>query len=323
MNNSGHRAVSTGITSTVGNTPLVRLEHLVEREDISIFAKLESFNPGGSAKDRTAHCLLEAGIRDGLVSTDSTIVESSSGNLGIALSRECALRGLKFICVVDPRANERTCAIMRAYGTNVVQVEEPDPETGDWLIARRNKVADILEENPKAVNLNQYENEAAFDAHSTGTMTEIIEQLGHAPDVLMVAMSTTGTIGGCIKRLQETSEDTHVVGVDAFGSVLFGGKRGKRMLPGYGAGTTPKLSTLVTPDEVARISDSDAIAGARHLARTEGYLPGASGGAVIAALLERAEEFESGAEVVLVLHDSGEAYMDTMYNDEWVEGNIA
>lgn len=315
--NSFLPAVADGISSTVGSTPLVRLHKVAD--EVELYAKLESFNPGGSAKDRTAISLLDAGERDGTVSQDSVIVESSSGNLGMALSRECALRGLKFKCVVDPRANERTLAIMRAFGTEVVKLEAPDPETGDWLVARRAKVQELLAQDPNAVNLNQYANTAAFDAHSV-TMGEIIAQLGKVPDYLLVAMSTTGTIGGCITKLTKLGAATTVIGVDAFGSVLYGGARGTRMLPGYGAGVTPELSKEITPHSVVRISDKEAIAGARHLARTEGFLPGASGGAVIAALKQY--DFEPGATVVVILHDSGEAYMDTVYNDEWVKGNI-
>jgi cysteine synthase A len=315
--NSFLPAVADNISHTVGSTPLVRLHKVAE--DVELYAKLESFNPGGSAKDRTAIALLEAGIRQGRVTKDSVIVESSSGNLGMALSRECAMRGLKFTCVVDPRTNERTLAIMRAFGTEVVMLDAPDPETGDWLIARRAKVQELIAQDPHAVNLNQYANTAAFDAHYV-TMGEIITQLGKEPDYLLVAMSTTGTIGGCITKLNDLGSHTTVIGVDAFGSVLYGGARGTRMLPGYGAGVTPELSKSITPHRVVRISDKEAIASARHLARTEGFLPGASGGAVIAALEQC--DFEPGATVVVILHDSGEAYMDTVYNDEWVKENI-
>lgn len=316
--NSYLPAPAENISHTVGATPLVRLHNAADT--IELYAKLESFNPGGSAKDRTAISLLDAGMRDGTVTKDSIIVESSSGNLGMALSRECALRDLPFTCVVDPRANERTLAIMRAFGTEVIVLDTPDPETGDWLIARRNKVQEIVAADPRAVNLNQYGNAAAFDAHSV-TMGEIIAQLGHAPDYLLVAMSTTGTIGGCITKLKEIGAHTTVIGVDAFGSVLYGGARGTRMLPGYGAGATPELSESITPHHVVRVNDKDAIKGARHLARTEGYLPGASGGAVMAAVQQF--DFPHGATVAIILHDSGEAYMDTVYNDEWVKGNIA
>ncbi|QGU06036.1 putative siderophore biosynthesis protein SbnA [Corynebacterium occultum] len=311
-----------GIRSTVGDTPLVRLDRLTSREDITVWAKLEEFNPGSSTKDRTAAALVDQGISSGLLTEGVSIVESSSGNLGIALSRECLLHGWPFHCVVDPRANARTVAIMKAFGAVVHMVEEPDPLTGDWLAARRNKVQELLKEIPCAVTLDQYSNRAAFEAHSEGTMREILDTLGHAPDLLFVAMSTTGTIGGCIKRLKEEKAATRALGVDAEGSVLFGGSRGTRNLPGFGAGVSPDLERDVAPDEIIRVADVDSVVGARALVHREGILAGASAGAVTAALLQRIHELPSGTEVVLILHDSGAAYVETIYDDEWVHSTL-
>lgn len=312
----------TGIRATVGGTPLVKLDRLVERRDIRVWAKLEEFNPGSSTKDRTAAALVDEGIASGLLREGVSVVESSSGNLGIALSRECLLHGWPFHCVVDPRANARTVAIMKAFGAIVHLVPEPDPATGDWLAARRNKVRELINEIPGAVTLDQYSNRAAFRAHSGGTMREILDSLGHAPDLLFVAMSTTGTIGGCIRGLQEMAAATRAIGVDAEGSVLFGGSRGTRNLPGFGAGVSPDLERDVRPDEVVRVADVDSVVGARALVRREGILAGASAGAVTAALLQRVNELPSGTEVVVIFHDSGAAYVETIYDDGWVADTL-
>lgn len=317
-----HVDVAPGIRGTIGNTPLVQLNRLSGREDIKIWAKLEEFNPGSSAKDRTAAALVDAGIESGLLTTGVSVVESSSGNLGIALSRECQLHGWPFHCVVDPRANARTVAIMKAFGAIVHLVDKPDPATGDWLVARRNLVKELLAEIPDSVTLDQYSNRAAFRAHSEGTMSEILSSLGHAPGLLLVAMSTTGTLGGCIQRLREEGADTRAIGVDAVGSVLFGGARSARTLPGFGAGVSPDLEKDVTPDEVVRIADVDSVVGARLLVHREGILTGASGGAVIAALMGRIPTLPAGTEVVVVLHDSGAAYLETVYDDEWVRETL-
>jgi len=311
--NTGHT-----IADAIGNTPLVRLDRLSQNWGFNLWAKLEAYNPGGSAKDRTAHAMVTAG---NLVPGD-TVIESSSGNLGIALSREAVLGNWTFHCVVDPRANRTTIAHMKALGTVVHQITEPDPETGDWLVARRARVAELREQMPDAICLDQYSNTAAFVAHDEGTMTEIVEQLGHAPDHLLVAVSTTGTIGGCLQYVADHGVDTKVTAVDAEGSVLFDGHPGPRHPPGFGAGMVPELSKNISPHRVLRIDDRASVEAARRLVRTEAILPGASGGAVIAAVEKLSADIPAGSHVVVILHDDGTRYMDTIYNDNWVEENL-
>lgn len=312
----------SGFLQTLGNTPLVRLDRLATRPDVTLWAKLEQFNPGGSAKDRTAAAMVGEAVRSGLLTPDSVLVESSSGNLGMALARQALLNGWGFHCVVDPRVNSSTVATMKALGAEVEVLTHPDPETGDWLIARRNRVRELVETIPRAVNLDQYSNRAARTAHSQGTMAEIVRDLGRAPDWLFVAVSTTGTIGGCADHVQHIGADTKIVGVDAEGSVLFGGSRGERRLPGFGAGMVPDLSLSVTPHRVDRVDDVSSVVGARVLAATEGIMPGASGGAVTIAALRALEEVAPGSDVVLLLHDGGANYLDTVYCEEWVEQNL-
>lgn len=310
---------SLGLLAAVGGTPLVSLPEL-GGGNARVWAKLESFNPGGSAKDRTARALVADAIERGVLGPGSVVVESSSGNLGVALAREAAVGGWEFHCVVDPRTNQATLAHMRALGAHIHPVEEPDPETGDWLTARRALVGRLVDELG-GLNLDQYSNRAAFRAHSEGTMREIVEQLGHAPDILVVAVSTTGTIGGCARHIRDNGLPTRAIAVDAEGSVLFGGTRGERILPGYGAGVVTELSRETVPDEVIRVNARDAVAAARRCARSTGFLPGASGGAVCVGVEKLARENE-GAEIVAVFHDDGRAYLNTIYNDEWVERNV-
>lgn len=304
-----------GLLSAIGHTPLVDLS-MGFPEGPRVWGKLESFNPGGSAKDRTARALVADATAKGLLYPGARAVESSSGNLGIALAREAVAGGWEFHCVVDPRTNSATLSMIRALGAVLHPVTEPDPETGDWLTARRNLVAQLKEELG-AVNLDQYSNRAAFDAHDAGTMAEIVEQLGRAPDMLVVSVSTTGTIGGCARHIRENGYATTVVAVDAEGSVLFDGERGERILPGYGAGVVTELSKEVEPDRVVRVNAFDAINAARKLAGSTGFVPGASGGAVAWAVEKLAQEGASG-DVVAIFHDDGRAYLDTVYNDEWV-----
>ncbi|MEJ5928472.1 pyridoxal-phosphate dependent enzyme [Corynebacterium sp. H128] len=309
--------VLSSIADALGGTPLVSLAGL-ELQHLRAWAKLEQFNPGGSAKDRTAHAMVAAAN----IAPGTMVVESSSGNLGLALSREATLGRWDFHCVVDPRANAATIAYMKAMGATVHALTEPDPETGDWLVARRKKVAELLADNPAAINLDQYSNPAAFQAHCDGTMQEIHQQLGQAPDYLLVAVSTTGTIGGCLRYIRENQLPTQVIAVDAEGSVLFDGTRGNRQLPGFGAGVVPELSRSVRPDRVMRVADRASISAARRLARSTAILPGASGGAVIAALQQLDGELTGDATAAVVLHDGGNAYLQTIYDDHWVQETL-
>src|SRR5699024_8455991 len=311
--NSGHT-----IADAIGNTPLVRLDRLSQNWGFNLWAKLEAYNPGGSAKDRTAHAMVTASnLKPG-----DTVVESSSGNLGIALSREAVLGDWTFHCVVDPRANRTTVAHMKALGTVVHQITEPDPDTGDWLVARRARVAQLLEQMPDATCLDQYSNTAAFVAHDEGTMTEIVEQLGHAPDQLLVAVSTTGTIGGCLQYVATHGLGTQVIAVDAEGSVLFDGPTGTRHLPGFGAGMGPELSRKCAAHRVLRNSEGACVEAARRLVRTGAIWRGASGGAAMPSVEAIRSDIPSGSDVVVILHDDGTRYMDTSYNDDGVEENL-
>lgn len=318
------------LRATIGETPLIRIGGDETRR---IWGKLESFNPGGSAKDRTARALVSAAEEQRLIYPGATVVESSSGNLGVALAREAAVGGWDFHCVVDQRINKATVSYMEALGATIHRVTQPDPDTGDWLAARRKRVAELVEELD-AVNLDQYSNRAAFTAHSDGTMREIVDTLGHAPDYLVVAVSTTGTIGGCLSYLREHGHTTTVIAVDAEGSVLFGGTRADRLLPGFGAGVVPALASEVEPDEVIRVGAADTVRAARKLAASTGFLPGASGGAVawaVDVLAQRlrgesvptVDTVDTGTvDIVAIFHDAGNAYLDTVYNDEWVRENL-
>ena len=301
----------------IGGTPLTPLARLFPRDDVRVLAKLENRNPTGSAKDRSALGIIRDAWEAGRLKPGTVVVESSSGNLAMAAARLARLLDFRFECVVDPRANARTVAAIEAYGAKVHRVTEPDPETGDFLVARLRLVRSLVEEIPGAISLDQYSNVAAIRAHAEGTMREIVDAAG-APDRLYVATSTTGTIGGCLRLVTDEHLPTEVVAVDAEGSVLFGGERGRRMLSGYGAGFVPPLSEHSQPARVARVDDLSAIAAARALVRAEGLLAGASTGAVMAAALREYDSLPAGATVVVMVHDGGMAYLDTVYDDDFV-----
>lgn len=308
-----------GILDAVGNTPLVRLMSYLDRDDIELYAKLESANPGGSAKDRPALAMIDAAMRAGQIGPRTTVIESSSGNMGIGLAQACRYLGLRFVCVVDPFAQPNNVDIIRALGGEIDLVNERVND--DFLSARLARVCELLETTPDSFWPNQYSNLANPAAHQAGTIREIDDELGDSLDFLFVATSSTGTLRGCVDYLAAHGRSTSVVAVDAFGSALFGGQRGPRVIPGLGAGRVSKLATDAHCDELQRISTRDCIVGCRRAALREAFLPGGSAGGVLEAV-RRMEDRLAGATVAAILHDSGTRYLETIYSDRWVEETL-
>lgn len=302
------------------NSPIVKLERLLDANEIEIFAKLDSLQLSGSTKERTAESLITAFLETGELKPGGMVVESTSGNLGISLARQCIVRDIRFVAVVDENANKSALDIMRAYGATVDLVV--DPPDGNRLAARRKRVATLLAENPGAVTTNQYGSARNPEAHYSTTMPEIMEAMGGDLDMLFVATSTTGTILGCQKYVREHQLKTKLIAVDALGSVLFGGQSAERRLPGLGAGIVPELSLEVQPDEVLRIPEIEMVRGCRLLAKREGILAGASTGAIVAAMGKMLPEIPQGSRVAFLVHDSGVPYLHTVYNDEWVQKTL-
>lgn len=302
------------------NSPTVKLNRLFEELDLEIFAKLDLLQLSGSTKERTASSLIEAFMESGQLSEGGTVIESTSGNLGIALSRQCVVRGIKFVAVVDENANHSALEIMRAYGATVDVVRnQPD---GNKLAARRERVRQLLEATPGAVTTNQYGSPQNPGAHFRSTMPEIMEAVNGELDMLFVATSTTGTLLGCQQYVREHGLDTMLVAVDAEGSVLFGGESGTRRLPGLGAGIVPELALQAEPDKVCRVPEIEMVRGCRLLARSEGILAGASTGAIVAAMTQVLPHVPSGSRIAFLVHDSGVPYLHSVYSDQWVHENL-
>jgi len=312
-----------GVLEAIGGTPLVRLERAFSGFPIDVWAKLEETNPGGSVKARAATSMLRAALDDGRVRPGGTVVESSSGNMGVGLAQACRYLDLRFVCVVDSRTCESKRRLMQAYGAEVLLITEPDPETGDLLTARLNAVAAIVRETPGAFWPDQYANAANAAAHATGTMREIDAALDGEVDYVFVATSTGGTLRGCHDYLRENGRTTTLVAVDAEGSVLFGGTRGRRLLPGFGAGIETRLSQPAVFDRLERVSDLDCVVGCRRLVEREAVLAGASSGGLVTALERLAPTMAAGSRCALVCADGGTAYLDTVYDDEWVAEQLA
>src|SRR5262245_27694231 len=202
--------MTESILSTIGRTPLVKLTRVFPDSPFHLFAKLEGFNPGGSAKDRPALHILRRAMRSGLVKPGGVVIESSSGNLGIGLAQACRYLGLHFICVVDPKTTPQNVRILKSYGAEIELVSVPDPVTGEYLQARIDRVKDLLRAIRGSFWTNQYANTSNAEAHQT-TMHEIATELDGHVDRLFVATSTCGTLRGCAEYIRDHHMSTRIV----------------------------------------------------------------------------------------------------------------
>ena len=305
------------IISKIGNTPMARLNRIFPDARFRLFAKLEGFNPGGSIKDRTALTIIKNAVIAGKLSPGATVVESSSGNMGIGLAQMCRYFGLRFVCVVDPKTTKQNLDILRLYGAEIECVTIPDPFTGEYLQARIDRVKQLTAQIPHSFWPNQYANLWNAQAHHQ-TMREIAEALDGRVDYLFCATSTCGTLRGCFEYAYVQDLRTRIIAVDALGSVIFGGKTRRRLIPGHGASVRPLLYEPHLADECVLVSDLDCIVGCRRLVREELILVGGSSGAVISAVNKSHSRIPDGSNCVVILPDRGDRYLDTIYSDQWV-----
>jgi cysteine synthase A len=282
-----------------------------------LWAKLEAFNPGGSMKDRPALGILRRAMETGEVRQGTVVIESSSGNMGVGLAQACAYLGLKFICVVDPKTTKQHIKLLEAYGTEVDMVDAPDPGSGEYLVARINRVQSLLNTIENSFWPNQYGNPYNALAHHQ-TMREIMNVLDDQIDYVFCATSTCGTLRGCVDFVRGHGLMTKVFAVDAVGSVIFGGPKQKRLIPGHGAAMLPELFRPDLADGYIHVTDPECVRGCRNLLRHEAILAGGSSGAIISAVERVKHRLAPGSNCVVILPDRGERYLDTIYSDEWV-----
>ena len=315
-------AMDRGILSAIGNTPLVRLPHLTQRDDLHIYAKIEYLNPAGSIKDRPAFHMVQKAIGTGQINKQTTIIEASSGNLGIGLAQVCAYLGLRFICVLPITATKTNLNILRIYGAEVVVVKRPDPQTGEFLQACITVVEQICHQHTNVYWPDQHNNLSNPASHRQ-TMSEIDKALDGKVDFLFCATSTCGTLRGCSEYAAEAGLNTFITAVDMEGSVIFGSARKKRFIPGHGAGKVPGIFKEGLVDEVVHVTPKESVWGCFCLLRREAIFAGASSGGVAAALIKKAPQIPSGSNVVMIVCDNGERYLDTIYNLKWIAENIS
>jgi N-(2-amino-2-carboxyethyl)-L-glutamate synthase len=283
----------------------------------SLFLKCEGFNFAGSIKVKAAAEMVEAADRDGTLTSASVLVESSSGNLGVALSMIAASKGYRFLCVTDSRCNLSTRLLMEALGAEVHIITEPDA-VGGFLGARINYIRALCASDDRYVWLNQYTNPGNWRAHYRTTAPAIAREFPQL-DVLFVGAGTTGTLMGCARYFRQWHRPVRVIAVDTVGSVTFGGAPGRRMIPGLGMTIRPPLLDVSYVDEVVRVPEADAIRACHRLAR-RGFLFGGSTGTVVSGAMSWLAEHDTGElTAVAIAPDLGERYLDTVYQANWVE----
>ena len=282
-----------------------------------LFLKCEGFNFAGSVKVKPAIEMVNAAEQTGRLTPRSILVESSSGNLGVALSMIAASKGYRFLCVTDSRCNLSTRLLMKALGGEVHVITEPDPESG-FLGARLDYVRALCASDDRYVWLNQYANPGNWMAHYRTTAPSIARSFPDL-DALFIGAGTTGTLMGCARFFREWHRPVRIVAVDAVGSVTFGGAPGRRMIPGLGTSVRPQLLDEPYVDEVIHIGEADTIRACHRLARS-GFLFGGSTGTVVSGALDwLARHDRPDLTAVGIAPDLGERYIDTIYQANWVQ----
>lgn len=294
------------IVEAVGNTPLVRLNRIVPDGSATVYAKLESFNPMWSVKDRIAKAMIEDAEKKGLIDRETTIIEPTSGNTGIGLSMVCAAKGYKLILAMPETMTVERRSIMAALGAQLVLT--PGAEGMAGAVRKAKELAASI---PKSYVPQQFENKSNPRVHARTTAKEILKALDRI-DAFVAGVGTGGTITGVGKALRRKHPDIKIFAVEpAESPVLSGGKPGPHRIQGIGAGFVPKILDTTVYNTVIQVTAQDAIATSRNLARLEGIFAGISSGAATWAALKVAAELGPGKSVVVILPDLGERYLST------------
>ncbi|HEY8347160.1 MAG TPA: cysteine synthase A [Symbiobacteriaceae bacterium] len=301
--------IYNNIAETIGNTPLVRLNRVTEGLKATVLAKVESFNPAGSVKDRIGYAMIKDAEERGILKPDTVIVEPTSGNTGIALAFVAAAKGYRCILVMPDTMSLERRKLLKAYGAELVLT--PGAEGMKGAVAKAQEIAASL---PNAWVPQQFENPANPAIHRKTTAEEIWRDTDGNVDIVVGGVGTGGTITGVGEVLKARKPDVKIVAVEpAESPVLSGGQPGPHKIQGIGAGFVPKVLNTEIIDEIIKVSSDDAVATARRLAREEGILTGISAGAAVTAALQVAARPENeGKTVVVILPDTGERYFSSV-----------
>ncbi|WP_404437942.1 cystathionine beta-synthase [Microbacterium aerolatum] len=305
------------IVDLVGNTPLVKLQHVTEGVECTVLVKLEYLNPGGSAKDRIATRIIDAAEASGELKPGGTIVEPTSGNTGVGLALVAQQRGYKCVFVLPDKVGEDKIDVLRAYGAEIVMtptsVPADSPESY-YSVSDR-----LAREIPGAFKPNQYENQNGPRSHYETTGPEIWRDTHGKVTHFVAGVGTGGTITGTGRFLREVSDDrVRIVGIDPEGSVYSGGTGRPYLVEGVGEDIWPGTYDPAVPHEIVAVDDAESFAMTRRLAREEGILVGGSSGMAVAGALRVAKTLPADAVMVVLLPDGGRGYLSKIFNDSWM-----
>lgn len=299
--------VANNILELIGETPLVKLNHIVGKADADVYLKLEFFNPGGSVKDRIGLSMIEGAEKRGELKPGDTIIEPTSGNTGIGLAMVAAAKGYRAILVMPETMSVERRNLLKAYGADLVLT--PGSEGMKGAIA---KATEIKQQHPEYFMPQQFENQDNVRIHQETTGKELLAQVDGQIDAFVVGIGTGGTITGAGGVLKEHFPDLQIVAVEPADSpILSGGNPGPHKIQGLGAGFIPGILNTEIYDEVITVENEEAFTWARKLAREEGILVGISSGAAVAAALKVARRLGTGKKVVTVIPSNGERYLTT------------
>lgn len=313
------------ILETIGNTPLVKINKITQELDCLVLAKVETFNPGNSVKDRMAVKMIEDAEADGRLQPGGTIIEGTSGNTGMGLALGAIVKGYKLICVITDKQSKEKMDILRAVGAKVIVCPtdvEPDDPRSYYSVSKR-----LGTEIPNSWYVNQYDNPSNAIAHYEQTAPEIWEQTEGKVTHFVVGVGTGGTISGVAKYLKERNPNVKIWGIDTYGSVfkkyhetgIFDENEiYSYITEGIGEDILPKNVDFSLIDGFTKVTDKDAAVFTRRLALEEGIFVGNSAGAAIKGVLQLKEHFKPEDVVVVLFHDSGSRYVGKMFNDDWM-----
>lgn len=289
----------------------------LHRDDVGLFVKMESRNPSGSAKDRSAYWIIREAVRRGDITRGTTVVESSSGNFALALAMLCRSLGVPFVPVIDPNVNAPTERVLRESCARVEKVDQPDV-AGGYLLSRLMRVSELLDRIDDSYWPDQYSNPDGARGHYELTGGELVGSLERV-DYLFVGVGTGATIAGLSRRVKDANPDAAVIAVDVEGSVIFGAPPRRRHIPGIGSSIRPPLLDEALIDDVVVVSERDEVAGCHALLADHGVFAGGSTGCVYAAVGRYFESYRGPPPVVAFLcSDRGDPYRDTIYDPSWV-----